>query len=142
MVIDGPNSALDIVVKALDIAESANISNQYFVLLFNKLLAEIYLAMQDFEMVKMYIEKALIIAKNFNIKYQLVDLYLLYSKYLQDYALVNKENKGDLVLSSQQLIKKAGLIADELKLLSLSSAVERANTVLISFCQMNGIVLK
>ena len=142
MVIDGPADALDIAVKALDIAESANISNHYFVLLLDKLIGEIYLALQDYESAKMYIEKALLVAKNFNIKYQLAELYILYSKYLQEYALTVADKKVDYVLSAQQMNQKAALIADELKLMSLSSAVERANTVLNSFCQMNGIVLK
>ena len=142
LIIDGPNDALDVATKALDIAESANISNHYFILLFNKLIGEIYLALQDFESAKMYIEKSLLIAKNYNIKYQLVELYLLYSKYLQDYALTLSDNKLEYVLSAQQMLKKATLISDELKLLSLTSSVERANTVLLSFCQMNGIVLK
>ena len=38
--------------------------------------------------------------------------------------------------------EKAGLIAESLKLVSQISKVERANTVLNSFCQINGIVLK
>ena len=142
MVVDGPAEALDIAVKALDIAESANITNHYFTLLLDKLIGEIYLALQDYESAKMYIEKALLVAKNFNIKYQLAELYILYSKYLQEYALTVVDKKVDYVLSAQQMNKKAALISDELKLMSLSSEIERADTVLNSFCQMNGIVLK
>ena len=142
MIIDGPVEALDIATKALDIAESATISNHYFSLLLNKLIGEIYLALQDFESAKMYIEKALIIAKNYNIRYQLAELYLLYSKYLQDYALTVSDKKIDYVLNAQQMNKKARLIAEDIKIISLLSAVERAETVLSSFCQMNGIALK
>ena len=90
----------------------------------------------------MYIEKALIIAKNYNIRYQLAELYLLYSKYLQDYALTVSDKKIDYVLNAQQMNKKARLIAEDIKIISLLSAVERAETVLSSFCQMNGIALK
>lgn len=142
MVIDGPAAALDIATKALDIAESANISNYYFTLLLDKLIGEIYLALQDYESAKMYIEKALIVAKNFNIKYQLVELYVLYSRYLQEYSLTIPEKKAEYVLNAQQMNKKARLIAEDLKLISLSSEVEKADTILNSFCQMNGIVLK
>ncbi len=142
MVVDGPAEALDIASKALDIAESANISNHYFSLLLDKLIGEIYLALQDYESAKIYIEKALLIAKNFNIKYQLAELYILYSKYLQEYALTVTDKKVDYVLSAQQMNQKAALISDDLKLMSLTSEVERADTVLNSFCQMNGIVLK
>lgn len=142
MIIDGPEMALDIALKALDVAQSANISNHYFTLLLNKLIGEIYLALQDFDAAKMYIEKAIMIAKNADIKYQLAHLYLLYSKYLQDYALVVQDKKVDFVLSAQQMNQKASLIADDLKLISLLSEVEKATTILNSFCQMNGIVLK
>ena len=126
----------------MDIAESANISNYYFTLLLDKLIGEIYLALQDYESAKMYIEKALIVAKNFNIKYQLVELYVLYSRYLQEYSLTIPEKKAEYVLNAQQMNKKARLIAEDLKLISLSSEVEKADTILNSFCQMNGIVLK
>ena len=142
MIIDGPVEALDIATKALDIAESATISNHYFSLLLNKLIGEMYLALQDYESAKMYIEKALIIAKNYNIRYQLAELYLLYSKYLQAYALTITDKKIDYVLNAQQMNKKARLIAEDIKIISLLSAVERAETVLNSFCQMNGIALK
>lgn len=142
MIIDGPSEALDIAVKALEISTSANISNHYFSLLLNKLIGEIYLAMQDFESAKMYIEKALIIAKNYNIKYHLASLYLLYSKYLQDFAMSVADKKVDYVLNAQQMIKKSKTIAEDIKVLSLLSEVEKAETVLNSFCQMNGIVLK
>lgn len=142
MKIDGPQAALDIATKALDIAQSANISNHYFILLLDKLMGEIYLALQDYDSAKMYIEKALLIAKNYEIKYQLAELYLLYAKYLQDYALISTNKKVDLILSAQQMIKKSSIIADDLKLVSLLSSVEKSTTILNSFCQMNGIVLK
>lgn len=142
MLIDGPQDALDIAMKALDVAQSANISNHYFTLLLDKLIGEIYLAMQDYESAKMYIEKAVMIAKNSDIKYQLANLYLLYAKYLQDFALTVGDKKLDYVLTAQQMNKKAALIADDLKLVSLTSETEKADTVLNSFCQMNGIVLK
>ena len=142
MLIDGPNAALDIALKALDISQSVNINNHYFSLILNKLIGEIYLALQDFDAAKMYIEKAIMIAKSSDIKYQLAHLYLLYSKYLQDYALTIQDKKVDYILSAQQMNQKASLIADDLKLISLLSEVEKATTILNSFCQMNGIVLK
>ena len=142
MLIDGPNAALDIALKALDISQSVNINNHYFSLILNKLIGEIYLALQDFDAAKMYIEKAIMIAKSSDIKYQLAHLYLLYSKYLQDYALTIQDKKVDYILSAQQMNQKASSIADDLKLISLMSEVEKATTILNSFCQMNGIVLK
>ena len=142
MLIDGPNAALDIALKALDISQSVNINNNYFTLILNKLIGEIYLALQDFDAAKMYIEKAIMIAKSSDIKYQLAHLYLLYSKYLQDYALTIQDKKVDYILSAQQMNQKASSIADDLKLISLMSEVEKATTILNSFCQMNGIVLK
>ena len=142
MLIDGPKAALDVAMKALDVAQSANIANHYFVLLLNKLIAEIYLTLQDYDASKMHIEKAVTIAKSLDIKYQLVNLYILYGKYLQDIALTTQDKKADYVLSAQEMNKKAGLIAESLKLVSQISKVERANTVLNSFCQINGIVLK
>jgi len=140
--IDGPKSALDIATKALDIAQGANIMNHYFILLLNKLIGEMYLALQDYDSAKMYIEKAILIAKNFDLQYQLVNLYLLYGKYLQDMAITSKDKKVEYVLSAQEMNKKAEDISNDLKIISLNSEVEKATTVLKSFCQMNGIILK
>ena len=140
--IEGPQSALDVASKAIDIAQSPNISSNYFIILFNKLIGEIYITLQNYDLAKMHIEKALVIARNFGVKYELAKIYLLYSKLLQDSALGNDLLKEENAINSNEFNKKAAIIANELKILSLISATEKANTILNSFCQMNGIVLK
>ena len=63
LITKGTQFALDIATKALDIAQSPNINNYFFIAEFNKLIGEIYIAKQDFESAKVYTEKSIAIAK-------------------------------------------------------------------------------
>jgi predicted negative regulator of RcsB-dependent stress response len=90
----GAQFALDIATKALDIAQSPNINNYYFIALFNKLIGEIYIAKQDFESAKVYIEKSIFISKQFDLQQILVKDYIQYAKYYQELALPKTSMRG------------------------------------------------
>ena len=61
LITNGTQFALDIATKALDIAQGPSINNYFFISLYNKLVGEIYMAKQDFESAKVYIEKSIFI---------------------------------------------------------------------------------
>lgn len=142
LVAEGPESALEIAQKALDVAQNPKINNYLFIVLFNKILAEAYMVQSDFELAKVHIEKAVMIARKFELFNLMSDLYLLYGKYLQDIALVQKETKVDYAIGASKMYKKAYLIAQGIKNNYLLAQVEKARSVLNSFCQLNGITLK
>lgn len=142
LVVEGPEKALDVALKALDVAQSPKINNYYFTALFNKVIAEALIVKSDYELAKVHIEKAILIARKFELLDLLAQLYLLYGKYLQDIALVQSETKVDYVIGASKMYKKATLVAQALKNQYLSSKIEKAKNVLNSFCQLNGITLK
>lgn len=142
LIVEGPQKTLEVAQKALDVAQSPKINSYIFVILLHKVIAEAHLALADYESAKVYIEKAILIARKFELLNLLADLYHLYGKYLQDIALVKKEAKVDYVMGASKMYKKASLIALGIKNNYLISKIEKSKSVLASFCQLNGIMLK
>lgn len=141
LVAEGPDKALEVANKALELAQSPKINNYIFVVLFNKVIAESYIVANDYEMAKIHMEKAIAVAKNFELLTQLAELYLLYGKYLQDIAIVKKEAQVDYVTGAAKMYKKAGLISQGIKNNYILSNVEKSKNVLSSFCKLHGIEL-
>lgn len=142
LVAQGPESALEIAQKALDVAQNPKINNYLFIVLFNKIIAEAYMVQSDYELAKVHIEKAVMVARKCELFNLMSDLYLLYGKYLQDIALVQKEAKVEYAIGASKMYKKAYLIAQGIKNNYLLAQVDKARSVLNSFCQLNGITLK
>ena len=139
---ESADSALDIAMKALDISQSPVVTNHFFTCLLNKLIGEIYLVKQDFDSAKVYIEKAILFAKKFDLHDQLVRLYILYGKYYQESALTNEENKVDSLMTARSLYEKSEELAKQLQNESLDFLIEKAKLNLESFCRVNKIILK
>ena len=142
LIAEGPEKSLEVAQKALDVAQGPKINNYLFMALFNKIIAEAYMAQADYESAKVHIEKAILVARKFELFNLLAELYLLYGKYLQDIALVKKETKIDYVTSAFKMYKKASLISHGLKNSALSAKIEKSRTVLNSFCTLNSITIE
>lgn len=142
LVVEGPEKSLEVSQKALEVAQSSKINNYLFIALFNKVIAEAFMAKSDYEMTKIHIEKAIMVARKFELLNLLADLYLLYGKYLQDIALVNTDAQIDYVTGASKMYKKAMLISQGIKNNYLLAQAEKSKAVLNSFCQLNGIILK
>jgi hypothetical protein len=142
LITNGTQFALDIATKALDIAQSPNINNYYFIAIFNSLIGEIYLAKQDFESSKVYIEKSIFIAKQFDLQYIQVKSYLLSAKLYQELALPKSSMRSTYIkqaLKMFQLAKNVSIVAEQT---ILQKRIREDLNVLTSFCKLNGIVLK
>ena len=142
LVTKGTQFALDIATKALDIAQGPNINNYYFIALFNKLIGEIYIAKQDFESAKVYIEKSIFVARQFDLQGILVKNYIQYAKYYQELALPKSSMRAEYIkqaLKMYQMAKNVPIVADHPYLLR---NIKEELSVLTSFCKLNGIVLK
>ena len=142
LITNGTQFALDIATKALDIAQGPSINNYYFITLFNKLIGEIYLAKQDFESAKVYMEKAIFLAKQFDLEYILVKTYLLCAKLYQELALPKTGQRGEYIkqaLKMFQLAKNIGIVAEQP---TLQKEIREELAILSSFCKLNGIILK
>ncbi len=80
-------------------------------------------------------------ARKFELLNLLSDLYLMYGKYLQDMALVKTDAQEDYVIGAAKMYKKSLLLAQGVKNSYLCAQVEKAKSVLQSFCQLNKIEL-
>ena len=142
LVTSGTQFALDIATKALDIAQGPNINNYFFISLFNKLIGEIYMAKQDFDSAKIYIEKSIFVAKQFNLETILVKDYIQYAKFYQELALPKSSLRPNYIkqaLKSFQLAKNVSIVAEHPY---LQKYIRDELSILTSFCKLNGIILK
>ena len=142
LITSGTQFALDIATKALDIAQGPNINNYYFIALFNRLIGEIYMAKQDFESAKVYLEKSIFVAKQFDLQYILVKDYILYAKFYQELALPKSTFRVNYIkqaLKMFQLAKNIGIVTDHPH---LQKTLKEEVSILTSFCKLNGIILK
>ena len=139
---NGTQFALDIATKALDIAQGPNINNYFFIALFNKLIGEIYMAKQDFDSAKVYLEKSIFIAKQFDLQQILVKDYIQYAKFYQELALPKSSHRGEYIkqaLKMFQLAKNVGIVAEHP---FMQKHIKEELAILTSFCRLNGIILK
>lgn len=142
LVTKGTQFALDIATKALDIAQGPNVNNYYFIALFNRLIGEIYIAKQDFESAKVYIEKSIFIAKQFNLEDLLVKDYILYAKFYQELALPKTPNRAQYIKQTLKMFQAAKSVSIVEEQPYLQNKIKEELSVLTSFCKLNGIVLK
>ena len=142
LVTKGTTFALDIATKALDIAQGPNINNYYFIAQFNKLIGEIYIAKQDFESAKVYIEKSIFVARQFDLQNILISDYLLYAKYYQELALPKTSLRGDYIKNALKMYQQAKSVPLVQTHPHLMRKIKEDLSVLTSFCKVNGIILK
>ena len=142
LITSGTQFALDIATKALDIAQSPNINNYYFIALFNKLIGEIYLAKQDFESAKVYLEKAIFLSKQFNLQFILVKTYLQSAKLYQELALPKSALRADYIKMSLKMFQNAKNVPIVTEQQALQRKIKEDLNILTSFCKLNGIILK
>lgn len=142
LITNGVQLALDIATKALDIAQGPNINNYYFIALFNKLIGEIYLAKQDFESAKVYLEKAIFVSKQFNLEYVLVKTYLQCAKLYQELALPKTNSRGIYVKQAIKMFQAAKNVPIVAEQTFLQKEIKEELSILTSFCKLNGIILK
>ena len=142
LITNGTQFALDIATKALDIAQGPSINNYFFIAMYNKLIGEIYMAKQDFDSAKVYIEKSIFIAKQFDLETILVKSYLLNAKLYQELALPKSSLRSNYIkqaLKMFQLAKNVEVVATHPH---LQKRIKEELTILTSFCKLNGIILK
>ena len=138
----GAEKSLEYSLKALEIAQSPKIQNFYFITQFNKIIGEAYLALQDYDSAKAYIEGAIGVARQFELLDILSELYFLYGKYLQELSTIKSESQRDYAISAFKMYDKSVNLAQSLHNSVLVSTVMAANTELRRYCKKNGIVIR
>lgn len=132
--------ALDIASKALSIAQKPEICNHYFALLFDKLICKIYISLKDYDSARIYADRALTIAKGYDIRYQLAKLYIMSGDCLRE-AADTISDKKEYITKAHQLYQKAVELNKTLDINSLSRTVAQKMNELDILCKANGVVL-
>jgi len=133
--------ALNTASKSLEIAQSPKINNYFFIIYFQKFLAEIYLRKGDLTAAKMYIEKSIMLAKQFDLKYQLIELYIAYAKYLEELMKSKHIYSSENIKNSLEMYNKSVTLAKELRLPNMIEMATRERSGFKTFCQLNSIEL-
>lgn len=139
LVTDGSDKALDIAMKALDVSKNPKISNYYFMVLYKKLIAEIFLIKGDMESAKMYIEKALMIVKQYDMKLLKISVYQLYAKYLEEMVPKKPQNKSNYAHNAIMAYKKALSMTANMDIPNIQADINKNLTSFKAFCQLNQI---
>ncbi len=133
------DKALSTASKALEIAQSPKINNFFFIIYFEKFLAEIYMIKGDLSAVKMYLEKAIMLAKQLDLKYQLAILYLDYGKYMEEYMNENQLYTSENVKLTNDIYNKSVDIAKDLNISCLIEDTTRERSAFKTYCQLKAI---
>ena len=138
----GAEKSLEYSLKALDIAQSPKIQNFYFIAQFNKVIGEAYLALQDYDSAKVYIESAIGIARQFDLLDILSELYFLYGKYLQELSMIKSDSQKDYAISAVKMYDKAVNLAQSLHNVTLVNTIMQSNNEFRKYCHQNDIPIK
>ncbi len=141
LVIEGPDSAIDIASQALEVAQNPKIDNYYFVILLKIVLAKAHIIKSDFESAKIHIETAIKIAKNFEMKDLLSRLYLMYGKYFQEIGLVKSQKQTQYMNAAFKMYQASAALVKQTKNTYVMQNIEKASVVLDAFCRTNNIKL-
>ena len=132
-------TALSTAMKSLEIAQSPKINNFLFIIYFQKCIAEIYLKKEDFSATKMYLEKSIMLAKQQDLKYQLIDLYIAYGEFMQEFMRVSNQYVTANVKMVAEMYENANVIARELDIESLIEKTQKYKNEYKTFCQLNSL---
>lgn len=133
--------AAEVTQKALEVSKTPKINSYYFQVLYKKIMAEVYMVKGDFEAVKMYLEKALLITRKFDLKFLSMYLYSVYAKYYFElYKKVETSNPSILV-NAKSMHEKSIETALELGLETHIKTFKGEKQALITFCQLNNITI-
>ena len=135
------DKALEIALNALDVAKNPKINSYYFQVMYKRLIAEIYLIKGDCSVAKMYLEKAMLITKKYNLEYLNIQLYDFYAKYHIEMFKSGKDGGSSPLVSAKKLYEKAITLASKLGLLNLVDELKKEYQSLLTFAQLKKVVL-
>ena len=132
--------ALDIAQKALAISQKPEICNHYFTLLFDKLICRIYLSFKDYDSARIYCDRAITIAKGYDIKYQLAKLYIMAGDCQKEMA-ESSANTKSCIDNALQLYRLAETTNKSLEISALSKLITQKMNELNILCQAKGVTI-
>ena len=135
------DSAENMALKALEVAQNPKFSQYHISIYLQKLIAEINIEKGDFDAAKMYIEKAMLIAKQFDLELAKFELYKLYIRLLRQ-LLMNAS--VDVVETANKINLYYKLSIASLKKIHLAAVlndIQEEYESFINYCNKNSIAL-
>lgn len=139
LVLEGPKAAIEIAEQALEVAQNPKINNFYFQVLLKIILAKSYMSLSDFDTVKINLESAINIAKEYDMQDLLSRVYLIYGDYLQEVGLVKSPKQQEYIMAAKKMYESSINIAKETNNGQIYTAGKNQNQVLLNFCKNNSI---
>ncbi len=127
LAIAGVDSAEHVAMKALEVAQNPKFSQYHITVYLQKLIAEINLAKGDTGAAKMYLEKGMLIAKQFGLDLAQIELYRTYVKFLESALSQSKgTERTDIVGKIENTYKTMLEESEKLKVPGLSEEIKNA----------------
>lgn len=135
----GVDFALDIALKALDVAKGPKVNNYIFIIALKQLIAKIYIMKRDFEAAKMYLEKAMNIAQQNDLKFMQMLLYQSFAKYFEEIPAANNEEETLFANKTAKMYKNAAVLSKELMLNEYEAITVKDYTAFKVSCNLKNI---
>lgn len=134
------DKAVEICEKALDVCQNAKINNEYFKIIFQRLIASCFLLKGDIESAKMYVEQAQELAAANELTYLEMALYRLYANSIQaSIVSASDDKKPEIARNIIRIYERALVIAEKLSLPNSVAAIQKDITAFKAYCQLNRI---
>ena len=124
----------------MSIAQKPEICNHYFALLFDKLICRIYISLKDYDSARIYADRALTIAKGYDIKYQLTKLYLISGDCHKEMANSSTDKKA-CVEKAKDMYNMALKTNEIIQISALAKDITQKMNELDILCKANGIAI-
>lgn len=132
---------IEICEKAVKICENAHNNNYYFKVLFQELLAKVYLKLNDKENAQMYCDLAMQSAVNQDLLYLQVRLNDLKASIAREKLIAQPDNKKyDFAQSIIKMYNKTIDLSKKLNLTNYTKKIEKQLTSFRAHCQLNRII--
>lgn len=142
MDLEGPDKAIEIASKALEVAQNPKISNFLFNICLKMVLTKAYMIKEDFETARIYLDNALQISQQYELQDMTARLYLLYGKLYQEVGLKKSPKQKEYLKMSSVMYERCIKHIRKTQNNYLFREHSRAEKVLNSFCEINNINLK
>lgn len=134
-------NAEHIAMKALEVAQNPKFSQYHAAVYLQKLIAEINLMKGDVAAAKMYLEKGMLIAKQFGLDLAQIELYRTYAQFLGYMMTQSNSNQPELADKANKIYQVAIVISDKLAVPGLTNIIKNEQAELVNYCKQNGIAI-
>ena len=139
MDVEGPDSAIDIATKALSVAKTPKIDNFFFIISLKSVLAKAYIIKEDYETSRIYLDKALQLAQQYEMNDVIARLYLQYGKLYQELGLRKSSKQKEFLQMSALMYERCLKTVRKTQNNHLFREYSKAEKVLKSFCKINNL---